>query len=126
MNVPADLKYTNHDEWIRVEGDTVTLGISDFAQNELGELVHVELPEVGAEFDAGAAICEVESVKAVAEVYTPVAGTVTAVNEGLDGSEDTINEDPYGAGWLVKLSVSDLSPVDGLMDADAYQNKIDG
>ena len=126
MNVPADLKYTNHDEWIRVEGDTVTLGISDFAQNELGELVHVELPEVGAEFDTGAAICEVESVKAVAEVYTPVAGTVTAVNEGLDGSEDTINEDPYGAGWLVKLSVSDLSPVDGLMDADAYQNKIDG
>jgi len=126
MNVPADLKFTSHDEWVRVEGDTVTLGISDFAQGELGELVHVELPEVGAEFEAGDAVCEVESVKAVAEVYTPLAGTVTEVNDALDGAEDTINEDPYDKGWLVKMSVSDLSPLDDLMDAEAYKAKLEG
>ena len=120
MNAPADLKYTSHDEWVRVEGDIVTIGISDFAQGELGELVHVEMPEVGSDIDAGDAVCEVESVKAVAEVYSPVAGTITEVNEALDGSEDSINEDPYGEGWLVKLQVSDLSPLDDLMDADAY------
>ena len=125
MNVPADLKYTDHDEWVRVEGNIVTLGISDFAQGELGELVHVELPEVGESFAAGDAACEVESVKAVAEVYTPVAGTVVEVNGELEDSEETINEDPYGAGWLIKIEAEDLGPIDALLDPAAYTAKID-
>ncbi|MFK7930163.1 MAG: glycine cleavage system protein GcvH [Myxococcota bacterium] len=125
MNVPADLKYTDHDEWVRVDGNIVTLGISDFAQGELGELVHVELPEVGESFDAGDAVCEVESVKAVAEVYSPLAGKVVEVNGDLEDSEETINEAPYNAGWLVKLEVADLAPLDGLMNAEAYSAKLD-
>jgi glycine cleavage system H protein len=125
MDFPADLKYTDHDEWIRVDGQTITLGITAYAQSELGELVHVELPEVGATFEAGAAACEVESVKAVAEVFTPVAGTVVAVNEALDGAEETINDDPYGEGWLLQLEADDLGPLDDLMDAEAYKKKID-
>lgn len=125
MNVPADLKYTDHDEWVRVEGNIVTLGISDFAQGELGELVHVELPEVGESFAAGDAACEVESVKAVAEVYTPVAGSVVEINGELEDSEETINEDPYGAGWLIKIEAEDLGPIEALLDAAAYTAKID-
>lgn len=125
MNVPADLKYTDHDEWLRVDGDTVTLGISDYAQSELGELVHAELPEVGESVEAGAAVCEVESVKAVAEVFSPVGGEIVAVNEALDGAEETINEDPYGEGWLVRIKAADTSPIEALMDSEAYKKKID-
>jgi len=124
MNFPKNLVYTAHDEWLLVAGDEVTLGISDFAQDALGEIVHVELPEVDAEFAAGAAICEVESVKAVAEVYTPVACVVIAVNEALDGAEDALNSDPYGAGWLVKLRVTDASGLAGLADAATYQARV--
>jgi glycine cleavage system H protein len=123
MSVPADLLYTAHDEWIRREGDEIVVGITDFAQDQLGELVHVELPAVGATLAAGAAACEVESVKAVAEVYTPVSGVVTAVNSGLDGDEGQINSDPYGS-WLFRLKVSDDSGLAGLLDAAAYEAKI--
>lgn len=123
MSVPADLLYTAHDEWIRREGDEIVVGITDFAQDQLGELVHVELPSVGATLAAGAAACEVESVKAVAEVYTPVSGVITAVNSGLDGDEGQINSDPYGS-WLFRLKVSDDSGLAGLLDAAAYEAKI--
>ena len=102
----------------------VVVGITDFAQDALGELVHIELPEVGTKFDAGDAVAEVESVKAVAEVYTPVAGTIVAVNTDLDGDEETVNKDPYGAGWLFKLKASDTGPLGKLLDASAYQTKI--
>lgn len=122
MSLPGDLKYTDHDEWIRIEGNTITIGITDFAQDALGEIVHVELPEVGAEFEAGDAVCEVESVKAVAEVYTPASGTIVAVNDALDGDEEAVNNDPYGS-WLFKLEVSD-GDLSGLLDADAYNEKI--
>jgi glycine cleavage system H protein len=124
MKYPEGLLYTVHDEWLRVEGDIATIGITDFAQKELGELVHVELPEVGETFDAGDAACEVESVKAVAEIFTPIAGEVVEVNEDLDGSEETINEDPYGGGWLIKLRITDRSGLDGLMSAAAYTAKV--
>lgn len=124
MNLPDDLKYTDHDEWIRVDGDTITVGITDYAQDALGELVYVELPEVGATVSAGVAICEVESVKAVAEVYAPCDGEVVEVNEALDGDEETVNGDPYGGGWLFKLKVSDAGPLDALMSPAAYQQKI--
>lgn len=123
MNVPSDLLYTEHDEWIRREGDTVTIGISDYAQDQLGELVHAELPEVGDSFGAGDVVCEVESVKAVAEIYTPVAGEVVAVNGDLEDEAEKINEDPYGA-WLFKLRIEDDGPLSGLLDAEAYTAKI--
>ena len=124
MDFPDRLKYTLHDEWIAIDGDVVTLWITAFAQDALGDIVHVELPEVGTVFAAGAAVCEVESVKAVAEVYCPVGGEVVAVNEALDGSEETVNSDPYGGGWLIKLRCTDLGPAGALMDAVAYQAKI--
>jgi glycine cleavage system H protein len=121
MNIPDDLLYTDHDEWLRVEGNTVTVGISDYAQDQLGELVHVELPEVGAELSAGDMACEVESVKAVAEVYAPVSGTVSEVNEALEDGAEGINEDPYGQ-WIFKLTVD--GPVEGFLDAAAYRAKV--
>jgi glycine cleavage system H protein len=126
MNFPADLLYTEHDEWLRKDGDVVTVGITDYAQDALGELVFVQLPEVGATFAAGDAVAEVESTKATAEIYTPVAGEIVEVNEALDGGESTVNEDPYGAGWIYKLKVSDASGLSGLMDVKAYQAKIGG
>jgi len=121
MNIPDDLLYTDHDEWIRVDGSTITVGISDYAQDQLGELVHVELPEVGAELAAGDMACEVESVKAVAEVYAPVAGTIAAVNEALEDGAEVINEDPYGA-WIFQLTVE--GSVEGFLDAAAYRAKV--
>ena len=124
MNIPGNLFYTDHDEWVRSEGDCVVIGITDFAQDALGELVHVELPEVGDTFSAGDALCEVESVKAVAEVYTPVAGEVVEVNEAIEDAAETINEDPYDGGWLCKIRVSGTLVTDALLDAEAYKAKV--
>ena len=123
MTIPSDRKYTDHDEWVLLQDGVVTLGITDFAQDALGELVHIELPEVGDTLDAGEAACEVESVKAVAEVFSPVSGEIVEINEALDGEEETVNEDPYGAGWLVKIRVTD-GDLDGCLDAEAYSSKI--
>lgn len=123
--LPADLQYTSHDEWIRTEGDdTIVIGITDFAQDALGEIVHVELPEVDAELDVGESAGEIESVKAVAEFYAPVAGTVIAVNEDLDDEPEALNEKPYDA-WIFKMKVADVAALAGLLDASAYQAKID-
>lgn len=121
MNVPATLMYTSHDEWVKVEGDLVTVGISDFAQDQLGELVHVELPAVGKKVAAGAVVCEVESVKAVAEIYSPAAGEVVEVNTALEDGAEVINKDPYGS-WIYKLRVS-AAPT-GLLSPAEYQKKI--
>ena len=124
MNVPSELKYTDHDEWVLVDGDVVTIGITDYAQDALGELVHVELPGVGEQFTGGEVLCEVESVKAVAEVYAPADGEVVEVNEALDGDEETVNDDPYGDGWLVRMRVGDPSQLDDLLDATAYEERV--
>ncbi len=124
MNVPQTLRYTAHDEWISVEGDVITVGITDFAQDALGDLVYVELPSVGDDFAAGAAVCEVESTKATAEIYAPVAGTIVEVNDLLDAEPEAINQDPYGKGWIFKLQASDLSGLGALLDGAAYQAKI--
>ncbi|HMV65840.1 MAG TPA: glycine cleavage system protein GcvH [Myxococcota bacterium] len=121
MNIQAGLLYTEHDEWVQVDGDVITVGITDFAQDQLGEIVHVELPAVGRRVAAGDAVCEVESVKAVAEVYAPVGGEVIAVNDQLDGGEDAINSDPYGT-WMFRIR-ADAAPA-GLLDSDAYRAKI--
>jgi glycine cleavage system H protein len=106
LSVPEELQYTKSHEWVRTEGDTATIGITDHAQDELGDIVFVELPETGATFDAGDSFGTVESVKAVSDLYTPVGGEVVEVNEALSDSPEKINEDPYGEGWIVKIQVS--------------------
>jgi glycine cleavage system H protein len=106
LNVPQDLQYSRSHEWVRTEGDTATVGISDHAQDELGDVVFVELPDEGATFDAGESFGTVESVKAVSDVYAPVGGEVVEVNSSLEDAPEKINDDPYGEGWLVKLRTS--------------------
>jgi glycine cleavage system H protein len=114
LSVPEDLQYTKSHEWVRIEGDTATIGITDHAQDELGDVVFVELPDEGATFDAGESFGTVESVKAVSDLYTPVGGEVVEVNSALEDAPENINEDPYGEGWIVKLHTTDeadlLSP----------------
>ena len=117
---PADLKYAESDEWFRVDGDIVTIGISDYAQDQLNDIVYVEFKGVGEALDAGESFGEVESVKAASELYTVVGGEITETNADLADSPETINADPYGAGWMVKIKASDLSALDSLMDASAY------
>lgn len=119
-NVPADLRYTKSHEWVRVESDgTMTVGITDHAQAELGDLVFVEVPDVDRELEAGEACAVVESVKAASDVYAPIAGTVVAVNDKLADAPETLNDDPYGEGWLFRLS-GDTAQAEALLDADAY------
>jgi glycine cleavage system H protein len=107
VSVPEELQYTRSHEWVRTEGDTATVGITDYAQDELGDIVFVELPEEGATFGAGDSFGAVESVKAVSDIYAPVGGEVIEVNEALNDSPEKINDDPYGDGWIIKLRVSD-------------------
>jgi glycine cleavage system H protein len=106
LNIPEDLQYTESHEWVRIEGDTATIGITDHAQDELGDVVFVELPDEGATFDAGESFGTVESVKAVSDLYAPVGGEVVEVNSALEDAPENINEDPYGEGWIVKLRTS--------------------
>lgn len=121
MQFPADLKYTKEHEWLRVDGDLVTVGVTDFAQDALGDVVFVDLPEVGTVVAAGDTVAEIESVKAVSDVFSPVSGEIVAVNEDLDGGEESINEDPYGAGWLFQVQLADLTQLEPMMDVAAYQ-----
>jgi glycine cleavage system H protein len=120
MNVPSELKYARSDEWIKEEGEIVTLGITDYAQHELGEIVYLELPEVGQSLAPGAPFGVVESVKAVAELVTPVGGEVVEVNSALPDNPATINESPYENGWMVKIKMADRAPLDALLDAREY------
>jgi len=119
LSVPEELQYTRSHEWVRTEGDTATIGITDHAQDELGDIVFIELPEQGATLEAGDSFGTVESVKAVSDLYTPVGGEVVEVNEALDSSPEKINEDPYGEGWIVKLRVSDEGA--DLLSASDYE-----
>jgi glycine cleavage system H protein len=123
LSVPEELQYTKSHEWVRTEGDTATLGITDYAQDELGDIVFVELPEEGTTFDAGDSFGTVESVKAVSDIYTPVGGEVVEVNEALNDNPEKINEDPYGDGWIVKLSVSDEGT--DLLSASDYEKLLE-
>lgn len=120
MSYPTDRKYSADHEWVLVEGDVATVGITRHAQDALGEIVHVELPVVGKSFSKGGSAAEVESVKAVSDVYAPVSGTIVAVNGDLDGNEGTVNSDPHAAGWLFKIKLSNPSELETLMDAVAY------
>ncbi|MCA6063649.1 glycine cleavage system protein GcvH [Thalassolituus marinus] len=120
-NIPAELKYVASHEWIRVEADgTVTIGITDFAQAALGDVVFVELPEVGSDVEAEQDIAVVESVKAASDIYAPLSGKIIAVNEELVDAPEKVNEDPYGDAWFFKMEVADAADLENLMDADAY------
>jgi len=124
-NIPADLKYVKTHEWVRLEGDIATIGIDDFAQSELGDVVYVDLPNAGRVLAAGDSFGSVESVKTVSEVYAPIGGEVVEANEALGAQSELVNSDPYGEGWLFEIVPSDASAVDGLMDADAYRSSVE-
>jgi glycine cleavage system H protein len=122
LNIPEDIQYTRSHEWVRIEGDTATIGITDHAQDELGDVVFVELPDEGATFDAGDSFGTVESVKAVSDLYTPVGGEVVEVNSALEDAPENINEDPYGEGWIVKLRTSDRAD---LLSPEEYEKVVE-
>lgn len=124
MNVPANLKYTNDHEWVRVEGDEAYVGVTDFAQSELGDIVYVEIETVGDEIAQGEVFGTVEAVKTVSDLFMPISGTVLELNPELEGAPELVNEDPYEKGWMVKLSVKDTSELDELLDAAGYQSVI--
>ncbi|MGH9339045.1 MAG: glycine cleavage system protein GcvH [Acidobacteriota bacterium] len=124
MNVPEDLLYTRQHEWVLVNEKVGTVGITDYAQSELGDVVYVELPEAGESLDAQQVFGSIESVKAVSEVYTPISGEVVESNESLTESPETVNEDPYGEGWMIRIQINDPSELDGLMSAQEYSEYV--
>jgi len=122
--VPSELKYSKEHEWVKIDGDVVTIGITDFAQSELGDIVFVELPEEGDELTSGDSFGSVESVKTVSELYAPLSGKVVEVNEELEDSPEFVNESSYDKAWMVKVELSDKAQLDELLDADAYSEMI--
>jgi glycine cleavage system H protein len=125
VQIPGDLRFSKDHEWVRVEGTTATLGITDFAQDALGDVVFVSLPDVGAAIEAGSAVGEVESTKSVSEIYAPLSGTVRSVNEALRDAPEVLNADPYGEGWICTIEVDDATQLDALLDAAAYAQLTD-
>jgi len=126
LNFPEDLKYTKDHEWAKLESDIVTIGLSDYAQDQLGEIVFVELPETGDTFSRGDEFGSVESVKAVSEVYIPLSGEIVEINEALEDAPELVNEDCYKGGWIIKVKPADLSQLDDLMDKAAYLDMLKG
>ncbi len=126
MTVPAQLLYSSDHEWIAVDGTRARIGITDYAQDALGDVVYVQTPSLGAEVTAGDSFSEVESTKSVSDIYAPVSGTVVAVNDELANGPDALNSDPYGAGWICEIEMSNPADIDGLLDAAGYQALIDG
>ncbi|MCX7924567.1 MAG: glycine cleavage system protein GcvH [Fimbriimonadales bacterium] len=122
MNTPAELRYTRSDEWVRIEGEIATIGITDYAQSELGDIVFLELPEPGRYLQTDETFGVIESVKAASDLYAPVEGEVVEVNESLQAALETINQDPYGKGWMIKIRMQDPSQAENLMSADEYKN----
>ena len=124
MNTPAELKYTKDHEWIKIEGDTATIGITDFAQSELGDIVFVEVDTLDQEMSAGEVFGTVEAVKTVSDLYLPLSGTITEVNGALDDAPESVNHDPYGEGWIIKMTITNPDEAAGLLDAAAYEQLI--
>ena len=124
MNFPAELKYTKDHEWIRVEGAEAYIGITEFAQRELGDIVYIDITSLGKEVNKDDVFGTVEAVKTVSDLFMPVTGTVTGINPTLDAQPELVNTDPYGEGWMVKISVNDAAEVDGLLSAESYQSLI--
>ncbi len=126
MNIPENLKYTNEHEWLRIEGDTAVVGITDYAQSELGDIVFVEIPAIGETLSQGDTLGTIEAVKTVADIYMPVDGEVLEMNPDLDAAPELINQDPYGKGWIVKIKITNPDQVNDLLSADDYKNLING
>ena len=124
MNFPAELKYTKDHEWIKIEGDTAIVGITEFAQRELGDIVYVDIPTVGKEVAKEETFGTVEAVKTVSDLFMPLSGSVTDINPVLDGSPELVNTDPYGEGWMVKISIADSAEIAGLLSSEEYQSLI--
>ncbi len=120
MNIPSELKYTKDHEWIKIEGNVATVGFTDFAQGELGDIVYVEVETVGENFDKEEVFGTVEAVKTVSDLFMPVSGEVIEFNDSLESNPEAVNNDPYGAGWMIKINLADLSELDGLLSADEY------
>lgn len=125
MAYPDDLQYTKDHEWIRVEGDTGTVGISDFAQEQLGDVVHVQLPRVGEKFEAHVHFGEIESVKTFSELFTPVSGEVVAINDALADAPELVNSEPYGGGWMIKLKLANIHETDKLLSSSEYEDFVE-
>ncbi len=121
MNIPEELKYTTEHEWVRIDGNVATIGVTDYAQAELSDITFFELPEIGRKVEQKEEIGVIETSKAVSEIYSPLTGTITEINTALDDEPETLNSDPYGAGWLVKIEISDKSELEQLLSADDYQ-----
>jgi glycine cleavage system H protein len=124
MNIPAELRYTKEHEWVRVEGIEAVVGITDFAQHELGDIVYVEIETVGKELEAGAVFGTVEAVKTVSDLFLPLSGTITEVNPKLNANPELVNTDPYGDGWMVRMRLKNEGDMETLMDAAAYENLV--
>lgn len=124
MNFPAELKYTKDHEWVRVEGDEAVIGITDFAQRELGDIVFVDINTVGEEVAANDVFGTIEAVKTVSDLFMPTTATVLAVNEAIDASPELVNSDPYGEGWIIRVKLANVADVDGLLSADEYKSEI--
>jgi len=124
MNVPSELKYTKEHEWIKIDGDIATVGITDYAQSELGDIVYVEIETVGDTLNHGDVFGTVEAVKTVSDLFMPLSGEVIEMNEDLDGAPESVNDDAYGSGWMIKIKISDPSEVENLLSAEAYQAEI--
>ncbi|MFN0728303.1 glycine cleavage system protein GcvH [Polaribacter gochangensis] len=126
MNIPSELKYTKDHEWIKVEGDTATIGITDFAQGELGDIVYVDVDTIDDTVERDEVFGSVEAVKTVSDLFMPLTGEVTEFNENLEDEPELVNKDPYGKGWMIKVTIADASQLDDLLDAQAYQDLIKG
>ncbi|MBK7589048.1 MAG: glycine cleavage system protein GcvH [Bacteroidetes bacterium] len=124
MNIPAELKYTSDHEWVRIEGNTATVGVTDFAQSELGDIVFVDINTVGNELKSGDIFGTVEAVKTVSDLFLPLNGTIAEVNPGLESNPEAVNSDPYGEGWMVKVTIAEGADTSSLLDADAYKSLI--
>ncbi|QNL21506.1 glycine cleavage system protein GcvH [Hyphobacterium sp. CCMP332] len=125
MNIPKDLKYTDDHEWVRVEGNVATIGVTDYAQQELGDVVYVDITELDEDLNQKDVFGSVEAVKTVADLFMPVSGKVIALNEDLESSPEKVNDDPYGAGWMIKIEMSNPSELDSLLDAASYEGSIE-
>jgi len=126
MNIPSELRYSSDHEWVRRDGDTVTIGITEYAQDALGDVVFVEIPEQGVGVSSGDSFTEVESTKSVSDIYAPVSGTIAAVNDALESQPELLNSDPYGEGWICSIEMSDPAEFAALMDADSYRALTEG
>ncbi len=126
MNIPKNLKYTKDHEWVLIDDSEAKVGITDFAQSELGDIVYVEIESQGEDIDGEAVFGTVEAVKTVSDLFMPISGVISSINDNLEANPELVNEDPYGAGWMIKIQIKDLSDIDSLLDAEAYENFLKG